>query len=190
MNVIIESSLSRIWQKYKEHDSGTISASRGENTKKQNQTLTLALKTELIKLGYSVTKVKGKFIETYKTDHEVVVKEDSFVVSDQYDRKNLRKDLIKLGQKYKQESITFCDVNTGDYFLIGTNSGYPGKGKIVKLGKPMFGDDGEFTSYINGRPFIFEQLYQNYYDYDCSLTSYNISTIRAIKTFNDYTVNQ
>ena len=66
MNVINESSLSRIWQKYKEHDSGTISASRGENTKKQNQTLTLALKTELIKLGYSVTKVKGKFIENYK----------------------------------------------------------------------------------------------------------------------------
>jgi hypothetical protein len=166
-----ESSLSRVWKHSQEHDTGTISAFRyakdcGEGevydlsiNKKNSQTL----KQKLLALGYGVTLIKGTYIENYKTSDEKEVQEDSYLVVDLKDSGNLKRDLIKLGQFYEQDSITYSQPN-GEYYLISSNKcpgGYPGKGKVgveVKLGKPLFGQNGEFHSKINGRPFVFESL--------------------------------
>jgi len=186
-----ESSLSRIWKHVIEHDSGTISAFRyasncgnGEiYSKKQNKDRNAKLKVQLLSLGYGVTSIDGVYIENYKTSDAVEVREESFIVIDIKDKGNLKKDLIRLGKQYEQDSITYSKPN-GDYYLISSNecpNAYPGNGKIgveVKLGKPFFGSDGEFHSKINGRPFVFKECLLKRIDV---LSNYSISEIRSIK---------
>ena len=169
---ITESSLSRIWKQTQTYDSGTISAFRSardcgkgnEFTKSENQKNSKILKARLLKLGYSVTKIDGAYIENYNTPNAIEVKEESFVVINIKNNKNFKSDLINLGSEFEQDSITFQDHKTNEYYLISTNKckdGYPGEGKIgieVKLGKTIFGKDGEFHSKINGRPFVFESI--------------------------------
>jgi hypothetical protein len=185
---INETSLSRVWRQVTKHESGTITAYRyakdcGDGviyTKKENKKRNNELLAKLLKKGYSVTKVKGTYIENYGSKDEIPVKEESFLVVDINDTGNLRKDLIKLGKEFEQDSVTFSKPN-GDYFLVSTNDcedGYPGHGKIgidVKLGKSLFGKKGEFFSRVNGRPFVFEScenvLYNLKNDYPTHIRS-------------------
>lgn len=169
---IDESSLSRIYRQTLKHDAGTITAFRSARdcndgkpfTKTENKNRNAKLKAKLLSLGYGVTAIDGTYIENYKTNDEREVKEDSYMVIDLKDSGNLKRDLIKLGQKYEQDSITFQDHKEGKYFLISSNScpnGYPGSGKVgvkIKLGKTLFGKSGEFHSKVNGRPFVFENI--------------------------------
>lgn len=182
-----ESSLSRLWRKYKEFDSGTITAFRGSKDIKTNLKNNLELKTELIRRGYSVTAIDGVYIENYGKPNAQEVREKSFIVFDVNGNGKLRKDLEELGNKYDQDSITYSCAATGEYYLIGTNkTGYPGMGVEVKLGKPMFGKSGEFHSKIKNRPFVFEGISQGIDDWDAQLTKYNISRIRSVKMSSDY----
>jgi len=166
-----ESSLSRIYNSTKEHDCGTISAFRSAKdcnegeafSLKDNKKRSSILKAKLLQLGYGVTKIAGTYVENYGKPNAVNVKEDSYFVVDLKDDKKLKKNLVKLGLQFEQDSITFQEKD-GSYYLISSNKcpdGYPGNGtlgKEVKLGKPIFGKDGVFHSKINGRPFIFENL--------------------------------
>lgn len=190
-NILTESSLTRLWQKYKDFDSGTISACRGNLTNKENRERTHQLKTDLIKLGYSVTAIKGVYKENYGKPDEVEVHEDSFIVFDHKDSGDLEENLIELGRKYGQDSVTYSSVEDGEYWLIGTNkTGYPGLGERVRLGSAMFGKNGEFFSSVRGRPFVFESLTEGSYSYDCKMTSYNISTIRALKKLPGFVLTE
>lgn len=185
-----ESSLSRLYKHAQEHDSGTISAFRyarecGEGevfSIKDNRKNNSILKSKLLKLGHGVTPIKGTYIENYGSDRAREVLEDSFFVVDLKDSGNLKDDLIKLGTLFEQDSITYSKPN-GDYFLISTNKcpdGHPGYGTIgkeIKLGKPIFGKDGEFHSKIRGRPFVFES--QDYKQLR-TLTDLSISEIRSV----------
>lgn len=189
-NIVYESSLSRIWKHVTEHESGTISAFRSrENcgggakiTKSTNKKNNSKLKKKLLNMGYGVTKIKGVYIENYGSPNAQPVKEDSLIVVDLQDKGKLKEDLIKLGQYFDQDSITYSKPS-GDYYLISTNTcpeGYPGSGKVgvsIKLGKPFFGKDGEFYSTVNGRPFVFENITE---ELD-TIKSYSISEIRSIK---------
>lgn len=189
-HILNESSLSRLYRKYKESDSGTISACRNENTKDKNNKRTLELKTTLIKLGYSVTTVNGTYTENYGTPNAVSVKEKSFIVFDKNNSGNLKNDLIKLGEKYNQDSITYSSVKDGVYYLIGTNhSDSPGYHVEIKLGKPMFGKSGEFYSTIKGRPFVFESYIDDKINFDCTTCSYTIATIRCLKCRDDFVLS-
>lgn len=189
MNKITESSLSRIWKHVTEHDSGTISAYRSRKdcgdgdryTKAENQQRNGILKSKLLALGYGVTEIQGVYVENYGTPKATPVKEQSFMVVDLKDTGNLKSVLLKLGEHFEQDSITYSKSN-GDYFIISTNecaSGYPGRGKLgvtVKLGKPFFGKDGEFHSLIHGRPFVFESTTPLL----STLSSYYPTEIRSI----------
>lgn len=187
---LAESSLSRIWKKHKESDSGTISACRGNLTKEENKKRTLELKTLLIKAGYSVTAVNGVYIENYNSPDAREVHEKSFIVFDYKNLGTLKQDLIKFGKKFDQDSITYSEQGK-DYYLIGTNrTGYPGMNVEIKLGKPMFGTNGEFFSTVKGRPFVFEHLSQDPYSYDCRLYSYNISTILCLKKMENFVLSE
>lgn len=93
--------------------------------------------------------------------------------------------MIRLGEKYDQDSVTFNSVSEGSYYLIGTpkrEDSYPGFGKQIKLGKPMFGQNGEFYSSVKGRPFVFqESIKEEFHDYDGILTNYSIWHIKVLK---------
>ena len=90
---INESSLSRIYSHIKNHDCAIISAFRSQmvnclNTPKSERVMSLkdnkersrGLKSALLLLGYSVTSVKGSYIENYLQDNAVEVVEDSYFV--------------------------------------------------------------------------------------------------------------
>lgn len=181
-----ESSLSRLWRKYKEFDSGTISACRGEYDKAENAKRTAQLKTFLVAKGFSVTAIDGVFIENMGTDKEKKVKEKSFIVFDRNNTGKLKETLLKLGEKFDQDSITFNSVKEGAYYLIGTTKREgvePRYHQEMKLGKPMFGASGMFHSSIKGRPFVFSEeteLAEDYHDFDDNILKYNISRIQGM----------
>ncbi|ENP7033977.1 hypothetical protein ACEB11_001806 [Campylobacter coli] len=168
-----ESSLARLYKHYKEHDSGTISAYRGENTKEENQENNKKLKNFLLANGYAVTQIQGTYEETDSEGNKKVVKEMSFIVIDVNDTGKLKKVLINAGKKFNQEAITFSKKG-GDYYLVMCDD----KSEI-KLGNPMFGKDGKIISKISGRPFIFtESEEMDAHTYNDTLDAYNPLILR------------
>jgi hypothetical protein len=166
-NYVNESSLSRIYRQTRKHDYGTITAFRfapecgtGEPyTKKQNLQRNKSLLSKLRAKGYSVTKIKGSYIENYGTKDAKEVGESSFLVVDIQDKGNLKNTLMKLGQEFEQDSIIFGEAGSAAT-LFGTNkcpNGYPGFGKNSKQGGAIFGKSGEFMSRVKGRPFVFSE---------------------------------
>lgn len=167
--VVSESSLTRVYKQYLEHDSGTITAFRSAEdclrgadiSTTQNKKRNSILRSKLLVLGYGVTSIDGEYIEGFGTPDATIVKEEAYFVVDLKNKGHLKRDLIDLGEAFEQDSITFSKKN-GDYFIISSNeceNGYPGFGKIgveKKLAKPLMGDTGEFYSKIKGRPFVFK----------------------------------
>ena len=166
---LTESSLSRLWKHNEEHDCGAISAFRigrdcnqGDHyTKKENRQRNKSLRAKLVSMGYGVTGVHGTSIEGDKK-----TKEESFFVVDLEDNGNIKKDLMKLGEMFEQDSILFVPKGSikgeDKAILIGTNRcpkneiGYHG---TISFNKGKLGYDAKiYTSYVNGRPFIFEEL--------------------------------
>jgi hypothetical protein len=189
---LTESSLSRLWKKYKECDSGTISAFRGYRTHKENMAKHHELVGKLLGAGLSVTKIQGTFIENYDTPYAKEVHELSLIVFDYKNHGKLKDVLMKLGAEFEQESITYCNAETGDYYLIGCldtvkitdengnvaiRKAYPQKGVEIRLGKSMFGEGGKFFSKINGRPFVFKESHENEIDMKATHKEYQINTL-------------
>lgn len=186
-----ESSLSRVWKLTTKHDSGTISAFRyardcGKGdvyTKKENRDRNAILKSKLLRGGYSVTPIKGVYIENYGSLEEIEMNEESFLIIDIRDMGNLRYDLIELGKMFEQDSVTYSRSN-GEYYLIGTNKckhSYPGHGIAKKLGKTIYGKKGEFHSKVSGRPFVFKKVTGN----TNTIKNYSIAEIRSIKALSE-----
>lgn len=159
-DLIAESSLSRIRQKVDTHDSGAITAFRGEFNKSANKTRNQALLAYLLKEGYSVTKVKGSYIENYGSKDEVERGEESFFVTDQHDKGNLKEVLEKLGSLYDQDSILWIPKGTKGQ-LIGTSkrdNAFPSYKQTMDFSKSEFGKvGGAFFSRIRGRQFTFTE---------------------------------
>ena len=103
-----ESSLSRIWEHYTKHQTGTISAFRyatdcGDGkpySLSENKKRSAKLKALLLKKGYGITKIDGTYIENYGTPNAKEVDEDSYFVVDLKDTGKLKKDLIELGKMF------------------------------------------------------------------------------------------
>lgn len=171
---IIESSLSRMRQHMLDHDTGFITAFRSELTEgdldelqrqlqqpvkvtrrqnlKRNQQLRAALQKK-----YNLTAVRGSYIENYGQPNAREVGENVFFVVDAKDTGALEKDLRALGKRFNQDSILFIRKGASQGVLWGTNSsGWPGMGKSLKLGHPVFGKSGEFMTKVRGRPFVLE----------------------------------
>jgi len=165
---LTESSLTRVYQHSKQHAIGTITAFRygyededGETipyTKRENKQRNKSLLAKLLRYGYSITAVKGTYIENYNSDDAREVAEDVYLVVDIGERNDLRKNLKKLGVEFDQDSILFVPKGAQRGELIGTNhTGFPGFDKINYLKNPIFGRNGEFYTRVNGRPFILKE---------------------------------
>ena len=164
---ITESSLTRVWQHMSKHDCATLSAFRyapdcgtGEKyTLKQNIQRNASLLSKIQSSGrYSVTAIKGSYIENFGSEDAREVDENTFFVADIEDKGNLLETIKKLGEEFEQDSVLFIPKG-GEYAeLHGTNhcpSGYPGYGKIERFSKRELGVSGPFFSKVNNRPFRF-----------------------------------
>ena len=177
---LVESSLSRLWKHNEEHDCGVITAFRNYSncgytdnnepcfddnppvkiSKVENGRRNKALKAELIQTGFKgSTKLVGSYPEGGKQSKEI-----SYFVVDLDDSGTLKDVLVKLGKKYDQDSILYIpkgSVKGNDKaYLIGTNNC---PNNDIKIGKTMVFNKGKvgyespfYTSYVNGRPMIFE----------------------------------
>lgn len=161
-----ESSLSRIWSKTKNHSCGTITSYRGDRTKAENKKTNKEMLTYLMGKGYSVTKIKGSYIENFGSENEKEVGEASFFVCNQKvdgdDGGKLQKDLAALGRKYDQDSVLIIPHGGKGAFLLGTSKrddGFPAYNQKEVVGKGKFGKAaGQFLSRIRGREFAFEEV--------------------------------
>ena len=166
---INESGLSRLAKHMDEHDCGTITAFRSkegcggpdsaeyswDDNKKRNRQLYASIGIN----GYGVTRVDGAYIENFGTKDAKEVKEDVYFVVDLKDKGTLKTDLMRLGEKYMQDSILFIPKGGKGSMLIGTNNcenSYPGYHTTQTYNDRNMGKGGEFMTKVKGRPFIFE----------------------------------
>ena len=164
--VLTESSLSRIKSKVDKHSAGCITAFRGDKgiTKAMNKAKNKELFSALKAKGYSITKVKGSWIEDSGGENPREVGEETWFVAnheiDGDDGGKLENHLKALGKKFEQESI--LSIREGVGYLIGTSkkdSAYPSFGVKEKVGKGKYGKkSGDFFSRIRGREFAFESV--------------------------------
>lgn len=165
-----ETSLSRVYRHNESHDCGVITAFRiytDDNrdktyTKDENIKRNKSLYSKILSLGrgYSVTTLKGKYVEGGTSTTET-----SFFIVDIKDENMLKQDLMKLGEEFDQDSILFIPRGSVDNknkpYLIGTNhSKYNDIGyhDYHSYDKARFGVGGVYSSLINGRPMIFERV--------------------------------
>jgi len=167
--ILNESSLSRLWKHNEEHDAAALTAFRkgadcGEGepyTKKENKQRNKSLLAKLKAKGYGVTKLHGSYPEGGKTAKEI-----SYFVVNLSDDADFEKEILKLGKGFDQDSILYIPKGAikgeSKAYLIGTNSCkniWLGMGKKEVFNKGRMGYDSPiYTSRVNGRPFLFEEI--------------------------------
>lgn len=184
-DTLTESSLSRVYGHIQEHDCIIISAYRsnpldrtkctdnalsaesfatepetGRPRRKReiNRMRSAELKALLLDEGYQVTEVLGSYIENFSTPQQVEVKERSLFVVNSSENADFLSRLTKLGEAYCQDSILFIPRGGKEAFLLGTNnSDFPGLGNKIGLGDFKGGEEAEFMTRVNDRPFTFKE---------------------------------
>lgn len=169
MEIINESSLSRIWSNNEKYECAAMSAWRrardcgkGEPyTHKENQKRNKSLKAKLMSAGYGVTAVLGKYPEGGK---EAI--EDSYFIVNLNRDESFFRDIAKISESFEQDSVLLVPEgaisNTGEKaYLYGTNRcannwlGYHKK-SLFEKGKLGY-TSPIYTTYVNNRPFVFEE---------------------------------
>lgn len=159
-DLIKESSLSRIRAGVDNHDSGAITAFRGEFVKAENKSRNKKLLAFLKSKGYSITSVKGSYIENFGSKDAVERGEESFFVVDHKDTGDLKATLERLGALYDQDSILWIPKGTKGQ-LVGTSkreNAWPPYKQTMDFSRSEFGKvAGAFFSRIKGRQFTFAE---------------------------------
>lgn len=162
LKALEESSLSRLQSKVANFESGAITAFRGERDLATNKANNQKLKVYLMQKGFSVTAVKGSYLENFGSENQREVSEPSFFVSDHKDTGNLEKTLIALGRMFDQDSVLIVPKGGVDAYLIGTShrdDAWPSYGKREVVGSSKFGKvAGQFLSRVKNRQFAFESV--------------------------------
>ena len=132
-----ESSLSRIKSKSDKSGIATMSADRGNLSRKENQARAKQLQKDIRgKFGRGATKLKGSYDEKdEKTGESRKVKEKSFAIDrGKMGKRKFKKEVKKLGRKYGQDSVLTQTKKTAT--LHATRKGGLGpKTKGVNVGK-------------------------------------------------------
>jgi hypothetical protein len=162
LKALEESSLSRLQSKVSAFESGAITAFRGERDLATNKANNRKLKAYLMQRGYSVTAVKGSYIENFGSENQREVSEPSFFVSDHQGIGNLEQTLTALGRMFDQDSVLIVPKGGKDAYLIGTSQrpdAWPSYGKREIVGSSKFGKvAGQFLSRVKNREFAFESV--------------------------------
>ena len=159
-----ESGLSRIVSKAKKKGMAILSGSRGDKSSKENKARAKQLDKDIRGKVYpGATKVTGRWTENPGTKDEKKVKERSHVVtSGKKSKKKFKKDMKKLGKKYKQDAVLTQTKKTAT--VSATRKGGLGKdsqGKNVKGAKAGKMRPGRSSPYgdtkIKGKTFTYEK---------------------------------
>lgn len=158
---IKESSLSRIHSKIASGIVGTITAYRSEFTKRENQQRNRSLLAKLMQKGYSVTAVRGSYIENFGTEDSTEVSEHSYMVAPRDDKStaSLESDLIALGREFDQDSVLVITDGKGE--LVGTSkrdNAWPSFDSREPVGGFKGGKAAQFMTSVNGRSYVFEDI--------------------------------
>jgi len=173
MQILNESTLSKFFKDQSERSFGIITAFRGEYTYDVNKQLNRELKNDLRSRGLvaDIT-MRGIYKEHFRTPEEREVKEESYLVFPKIGREGeltgLKKILMKLGEKYDQDSILYKSVYESDAYLIGTSkreNAYPSYHEEESLGEFRPKLIGEFYSRMRGIPFAFTNMNATQNDY-------------------------
>ena len=178
-NFLNESGLSRVHQHIGAHDTAVITAFRNdpssdegcvepippgeqeESPLKANKARNRNLKAVLLKMGYGVRRVDGSYIENFDdADNRKEVSEESFFVVNLKDDPDFNNNIVKLGQKFCQDSVLLIPQGGDGAFLIGTNESWPCLGEKDTVGRFEGGKEAEFMSRVKGRPFVFKEIYK------------------------------
>lgn len=167
---INESTIKRFVSKFKQYDSAVLTAYRGEFTKKENQARNKELFSALYASGFSVTSVKGSYLENYGSDDEYESSEHSFVIVNHKEAKGFHNTLIALAKKYDQDSIMLIHKGENPTAeLVGTSkrdNAYPSYGVKEKMNKLLQTHKGkEFFTRLGNNGFAF--VNENVAQYDC-----------------------
>ena len=154
-----ESSLSRIKGKSDKSGIATLSADRGDKSRKENQARSQQLQKDIRgKFGRGPTKVKGSYLEKdEKTGKETKVKEKSYAIDrGKMSKKKFKKEVKKLGKKYGQDSVITQTKPGGKATLKRTRKGGLPK-KNIKLGKfkPQ-GKNPEGETQVKGKTYTYD----------------------------------
>jgi len=181
--LIKESSLSRVLQHIIEHDAALLSAFREDprdsgpcadsaqietdldaaSALSLNKRRNRDLKATLLTLGYGVTKIGGTYIEDFNTPEAVEVAEDSLFVVNLKDAPTFFRDIEDLGARFCQDSVLIVPKGGKGAHLLGTNnSEFPGLGEKIEVGDLKLGEEAEFMSRVNKRPFTFGEGLDTY----------------------------
>lgn len=183
-----ESSLSRIHSKISSGIVGTITAYRSEYTKRENQQRNRSLLAKLTQKGYSITAVRGSYIENYGSEDAKEVSEHSYMVAprDEKTAASLEADLIALGREFDQDSVLLVKGGKGE--LVGTSqreNAWPTFGSREPVGGFKGGKAAEFMSRVNDRSYVFEDI-----EYPGTINGIRGVTILASKPWQEIEVNE
>lgn len=168
---LIESTVSRFVSKFKKYDACIITAYRDMYTKKENQQRNKELFSALYTAGYSITSVKGSYIENFKSEDAKEVGEHSFVVVNHKEASGFHKTLINLGKKYDQDSVLLIHKGESPKAeLFGTSkrdNSYPSYGKSETMNKMLDTVKGaQFFTKLRNQGFAFIDVNESQYDCD------------------------
>ena len=155
---IQESSMSRLKSQSDKGGTAVMSASRGENSNKENRARAKKLDKDIRgKFGKGATKVTGKYDEKdEKTGETKRVKERSHVVqSGKMGKRKFKKAVKSLGKKYGQDSVITQQKGDKDATLKRTRKGGLPK-RNIKLGKMRPGRSGENETQKKGKTFTYD----------------------------------
>lgn len=163
MDILNELTLSKFWKEQQQRSFGIITAFRGGFTYNVNKQLNRELHNDLRAKGLVADIIiKGIYKEHYNTPEEQEVKEEAFIVfpkiGNEGELTGLKKSLMKLGEKYDQDSILFKSVYENVAYLIGTSkrkNTYPPYHEEVNVGTFRPKLIGEFYSRMRGKAFSF-----------------------------------
>lgn len=174
-----ESSVTRIMSHLKNYDCGTITAFRGTCANATDNTLDSVkeyegksiplsvkkqwnrdLKAALLKLGYGVTAIKGRYRED---GWDTASDEESFFVVNLTDDPDFIKNMARLGEAYNQDSILIKEKGSDNAYLLGTNTSEgdfdPALGETQDIGKLHVNIPLDYlgaSSVIGNKAFIFK----------------------------------
>ncbi len=103
---LTETSLSRVVSKIKRGGIATVSAERGDKSKKENRQRSKQLEKDIRGRGMGMTKAKGAFVETDDEGNRREVGERSYIVTPgKKGKRKFKKEVEKLGKKHDQDSV-------------------------------------------------------------------------------------
>lgn len=173
--LIYQSSLAELCTKYSGADSGAIACIK-EVSKEDNAEKSSELKAVLLGAGYSVSTVYGLYTENNGTQDASQAKAAMFVVFDRNKTGSLKRDLVRLGELYGQDAVTYNSASAGSSYLIGTSrkpGSRPPYGEEVRLESPLFGRNGQCPASASGIPFVCQYAYSSKHGFDDVLTNYS-----------------